>query len=84
MSRRTWHSRLGCVIAFSVTVGALVVGSAGAVSAVAPQVSAGFEHTCGVKTGGTVACWGDNTYGQLGAAPVIANAAGSREGGRGL
>jgi murein DD-endopeptidase MepM/ murein hydrolase activator NlpD len=28
------------------------------------QVSAGWEHTCGVRTDGTLACWGDNTYGQ--------------------
>jgi alpha-tubulin suppressor-like RCC1 family protein len=29
-------------------------------------VSAGFFHTCGVKTDGTLWCWGENTYGQLG------------------
>ena len=28
------------------------------------QVSAGFEHTCGVRTDGTLACWGDDTFGQ--------------------
>ena len=28
------------------------------------QVSAGDEHTCAVKTDGTVACWGDDFYGQ--------------------
>jgi len=28
------------------------------------QVSAGNEHACGVKTDGSVACWGDNSYGQ--------------------
>ena len=28
------------------------------------QVSAGSFHTCGVKTDGTVACWGDNKYEQ--------------------
>jgi alpha-tubulin suppressor-like RCC1 family protein len=29
-------------------------------------VSAGGYHTCGVQTDGTVACWGDETYGQAG------------------
>ena len=32
------------------------------------EVSAGDYHTCGVKTDGTVACWGDNDDGQ---APVV-------------
>ena len=27
-------------------------------------MSAGFEHTCGVKTDGTLACWGDNSQGR--------------------
>ena len=27
------------------------------------QVSAGENHTCGVKADGTVACWGENSYG---------------------
>ena len=26
------------------------------------SVSAGFGHTCGVKTDGSVACWGDNEF----------------------
>ena len=33
-------------------------------AAPSPQVSAGTYHTCGVKTDGTLACWGDNSYGQ--------------------
>jgi hypothetical protein len=28
------------------------------------SVSAGYEVTCGVRTNGTIACWGDNYYGQ--------------------
>jgi Regulator of chromosome condensation (RCC1) repeat len=29
-----------------------------------PQVSASANHTCALKTDGTVVCWGDDTYGQ--------------------
>ena len=32
----------------------------------ATAISAGYEDTCAVLAGGTVQCWGDNTYGQLG------------------
>ena len=28
------------------------------------QVSAGMYHTCGVRTDGTLACWGNNNSGQ--------------------
>jgi len=27
-------------------------------------ISAGFDHTCGLKMDGTIVCWGDNTVGQ--------------------
>ncbi|MFH1029045.1 MAG: RCC1 domain-containing protein, partial [Pseudomonadota bacterium] len=30
------------------------------------QMTAGFNHTCALKADGTVWCWGDNRYGQLG------------------
>lgn len=29
-----------------------------------PSVSAGGTHSCGVKADGTIACWGDNAFGQ--------------------
>jgi putative Ig domain-containing protein/Regulator of Chromosome Condensation (RCC1) repeat protein len=39
------------------------------VSAVA-SVDAGGSHSCGRRTDGTLACWGDNTYGQISGAPI--------------
>ncbi len=30
------------------------------------QISAGYYHACVLKTDGTIYCWGDNDYGQLG------------------
>lgn len=32
----------------------------------ATRISAGTNHACALIDGGTVDCWGDNTYGQLG------------------
>jgi alpha-tubulin suppressor-like RCC1 family protein len=30
------------------------------------HIAAGSNHTCGIRTGGTLWCWGDNEYGELG------------------
>jgi alpha-tubulin suppressor-like RCC1 family protein len=30
------------------------------------QITAGFQDTCGLSSGGTAYCWGDNGYGELG------------------
>jgi hypothetical protein len=41
-------------------------GSCGFPSEVAPELAAGAAHTCALRIDGTVACWGDNSRGQLG------------------
>jgi len=80
------------VVADASTIGALqgtapsgvtpVVGQ-GSV-AVVPRISSGAFHTCALLSDGTVRCWGDNRYGQLGdgtltsrSNPVVVLASGS-------
>jgi alpha-tubulin suppressor-like RCC1 family protein len=36
----------------------------------AVQISAGGDHTCAILSDGTIKCWGDNTFGQLGSSLV--------------
>jgi alpha-tubulin suppressor-like RCC1 family protein len=38
------------------------------------QVSAGLTHTCALRDDGTVACWGDNGWGELGDGSTSAHA----------
>ncbi len=35
------------------------------------QVSAGYNHTCAIKTDGTLWCWGGNRFGQLGINSIL-------------
>jgi hypothetical protein len=51
---------------------------AGCSKAVATAISTGFSHACAVLKEGSIVCWGDNSYGQLGIgtiAPIIDTAA---------
>jgi alpha-tubulin suppressor-like RCC1 family protein len=43
----------------SPTLGAARLADAG-------KIDSGYSHTCVVRSGGRVACWGDNAFGQLG------------------
>jgi hypothetical protein len=45
----------------SITAPTVVPGLTDAV-----QIGSSLKHSCAVRADGTVACWGDNTYGQLG------------------
>jgi len=38
------------------------------------SVSAGYHHTCAVKSDGTVWCWGRNAFGQLGDSTILDSA----------
>jgi len=37
------------------------------------KISVGGEHVCGLRTSGSIACWGSNRFGQLGVGPVTYN-----------
>ncbi|MEN9379266.1 MAG: hypothetical protein RJB15_944, partial [Pseudomonadota bacterium] len=52
----------GNTIGSMATVGAVNLGSGRTATAIA----AGSVHTCAILDNGSVKCWGDNTYGQLG------------------
>ncbi|HWO21656.1 MAG TPA: DNRLRE domain-containing protein [Kofleriaceae bacterium] len=39
----------------------------------AVAIDAGYDHACAVRANGTVACWGDNLYGQLGTGTTVAS-----------
>ncbi|HXE99954.1 MAG TPA: RCC1 domain-containing protein, partial [Solirubrobacterales bacterium] len=75
--RRTVHALAALAAALiplslagTASAGAPPTGDAGTsiatapVGAVAGSVDAGGQHTCGIKTDGTVACWGLDTDGQ--------------------
>jgi alpha-tubulin suppressor-like RCC1 family protein len=56
------HTQGGCATPYAVQV---VSGQGGALTGVL-KVIAGRMHTCALRSDGTVWCWGDNEYGQLG------------------
>ncbi|HEY9016258.1 MAG TPA: hypothetical protein VIM84_14490 [Gemmatimonadales bacterium] len=37
------------------------------------EIAVGGQHACGLRSPGSVVCWGDDTYGQLGVPPPMPN-----------
>lgn len=56
------HGELGDGTNYDSSVPVAVAGLLGRVE----QIASGWDHSCAVLTGGTVKCWGDNDFGQLG------------------
>lgn len=52
-------------VAAAVPAQVLGVGGTGTLSGFT-KVAAGYAHSCGLKNDGTVYCWGNNQYGQIG------------------
>ena len=44
--------------------GASAAGFTNAPTGSFESVNAGSSHSCGIKTDGSIVCWGDDTYGQ--------------------
>lgn len=64
MPRLSWLSRVFLV--FFTVVAATFTGATAAQGAVYTSLAAGVDHTCGIRPGGAVYCWGLGQTGQLG------------------